>query len=211
MARNAMLKQTIKNNPFGSTHFAWINVCIERMGPQNLSHLQEALSQQRDKFSTCFIDYVDKKTTQNLADYFGDRCQGRCAMCSGFYTGDAEYMYAVCDRMEKKFVECVEKGYGHADEQIINLVYFDAPELFDWYLGDYQEMITNYAHVYSRPERPLRQLIRNSYAAKDWNVCAGACDLLWESHQSGACRLGDEDLIELAKLRAIAKAECLLT
>ena len=125
-------------------------------------------------------------------------------MCSGFFTGDAEHMLEVCDRVEEKFVKCLEQGYGHADEQLINLVYFDAPDLFDWYLGDYQEMIANYAKVYQRPERPLRQLIKNSYEAKDWAVCARASDILWSSHQSGACRLVDADLIALAKMRAIA-------
>jgi hypothetical protein len=204
VARYAMMKRAIEENAFESTHFAWINVCIERMGHANLAHLQEALVQQRSKFSTCYIDYVDEKTTRNLADYFGPRCRGRCTMCSGFFTGDADHMSKVCTRVEKKFVECLERGYGHADEQLFGLVYFDAPELFDWYLGDYQEMITNYARVYQRPERPLRQLIQSSFAAKDWTVCARASDILWDSHQSGACRLADEDLIMLAKMRTIA-------
>jgi hypothetical protein len=207
MARYAMLKRAIEENAFSSTHFAWINICIERMGHSNLSHLQEALGQQRGKFSTCYIDYVDKKTTQHLSDNFGSRCRGRCSMCSGFFTGDVEHMRTVCDHVEKQFVKCLESGYGHADEQLINLVYFEAPELFDWYLGDYQEMITNYARVYQRPERPLGQLIRNSYAAKDWAVCSRACDLLWRSHQDGACQLADADLITLAKVRAVAEAE----
>ena len=204
MARYSMVKRAIAENPFNSTHFAWINICIERMGPQNLSHLQEALGQQRAKFSTCYIDYVDKTTTQCLADNFGPSCRGRCSMCSGFFTGNAEHMCEVATRVEDKFVECMEQGYGHADEQLINLVYFDAPELFDWYLGDYQEMITNYARVYERAERPLAHVIRNSYAAKDWRVCARACDLLWDSHQHGACLLADQDLITLAKMRAVA-------
>jgi hypothetical protein len=104
-------------------------------------------------------------------------------------------------------VECLKKGYGHADEQLINLVYFDAPELFDWYLGDYQEMITNYARVRQRPERPLGQVIRNSYVAKDWGVCARACDILWESYVGGSCRLTDQDMIDLAKMRSVAKAK----
>jgi len=204
MARYAMLKRVIAENVFASTHFAWINVCIERMGATNLAHLQEALGQHRNKFSTCYIDYVDKKTTQDFAANFGPRCQGRCTMCSGFFTGDGVHMHAVCDRVEEQFVTCLQSGYGHADEQLINLVYFEAPELFDWYLGDYQEMITNYARVYQRPERPLRQVIQNSFAAKDWGVCARACDLLWGSHQSGACRLSDEDLFTLMKKRAVA-------
>ena len=206
MARYAMLKHAIADNPFESTRFAWINVCIERMGPHNLAHLQEALGQQRSKFSTCFIDYVDEQTMRNLSHNFGPNCRGRCTMCSGFFTGDAKHMRDVCDRMERKFVECLERGYGHADEQLINLVYFDAPDLFDWYLGDYQEMITNYARVYLRPERPLRQLIQHSYEAKDWAVCARGCDLLWRSHFEGACQLTDSDLVELAKIRAVAKA-----
>jgi hypothetical protein len=168
------------------------------MGYQNLAHLTEVFAQQRSKFSTCYIDYVDEKTTRSLSDNFGSRCVGRCSMCSGFYTGDAEYMREVCSRIEEQFVKCLERGYGHADEQLINLVYFDAPELFDWYLGDYQEMITNYARVYQRPERPLRQVIQHSYAARDWIVCARACDILWESLQRGSCRLADADFIDLA-------------
>lgn len=204
VARYAMLKRAIDQNVFGSTHFAWINVCIERMGALNLAHLQEALGQQRDKFSTCFIDYVDKETTQSLAANFGTRCRGRCSMCSGFFTGDVAHMREVCTRIEDQFMKCLKSGYGHADEQLINLAYFEAPHLFDWYLGDYQEMITNYARVYQRPERPLGQLIRNSFAAKDWAVCARACEILWGSHQSGACRLSDADVLALAKTRAVA-------
>lgn len=204
MARYAMLKYAIDYNVFGSTHFAWINICIERMGYKNLVHLQEALGQQRGKFSTCYIDYVDKATSQNLADNFGSHCRGRCSMCSGFFTGDAEHMLDVCDRVEEKFMQCLKRGYGHADEQLLNLVYFEAPELFDWYLGDYQEMIANYARVYQRPERPLRQIIARSYDAKDWIVCSRACDILWDSHQSGACSLADDDLVALAKMRAVA-------
>jgi len=205
MARYAMLKRVITKNPFESTRFAWINVCVERMGHHNLAHLQEALGQQREKFSTCYIDYVDEQTMRHLPANFGPSCRGRCTMCSGFFTGDALHMMQVCDRMEWKFMECLEQGYGHADEQLINLVYFDVPELFDWYLGDYQEMITNYARVYQCPDKPLRQLIQNSYAAKDWVVCARGCDLLWKSHHEGACRLSDADLVELAKMRAVSR------
>jgi hypothetical protein len=207
MARYAMLKRVIAENVFASTRFAWVNICIERMGASNLTHLQEALGQHRNKFSTCYIDYVDKLTTQQLSDNFGPHCRGRCSMCSGFFTGDAAHMKAVCDLVELKFMDCLRCGYGHADEQLINLVYFDAPALFDWYLGDYQEMIANYARVYQRPERPLRQLIQRSYAAKDWAVCARACSILLRSHQEGACRLADDDLLALLKMRAVVTAE----
>ena len=190
MARYAMLKQTIADNPFGSTHFAWINIDIERMGFQNLVHLDEALAAQREKFSTCFIDYVPESTVRDLDAFFGGRtCQGRCTMCSGFFTGNARYMREVCDRLEAKFLYCLDAGYGHSDEQLFPMVYFDAPELFDWYPGDYAEMVTNYAHVYDRVEQPIRNLIRNSLAAGDLEVCARACDIVRRSLETGKCSL----------------------
>lgn len=191
MARYAMLKLAIRDNHFKSTHFGWINVCIERYGFQNLVHLNEALGVQREKFSTCFIDYVPKSLTDNLDAYFGGRreCYGRCSMCSGFFTGGAKYMYEVCDRLEDEFLRCLEAGYGHADEQLYPLVYFARPDLFDWYPGDYAEMITNYAHVYDRVEQPIRNLIRNSLTAGDREVCARACDIVWRSLETGKCSL----------------------
>jgi Bacterial protein of unknown function (HtrL_YibB) len=191
MARYAMLKLAIRDNPFQSTHFAWINICIERYGFQNLIHLNESLGVQREKFSTCFIDYVPKTLTDNLEAYFGGRreCFGRCSMCSGFFTGGAKFMKEVCDRLEVEFLRCLEAGYGHADEQLFPLVYFARPDLFDWYVGDYAEMITNYAHVYDRVEQPIRNLIRNSLAAGDRDVCARACDIVWHSLETGKCSL----------------------
>ena len=190
MARYAMLKLAIHDNPFQSTHFGWINICIERYPFQNLVHLSEALGVQREKFSTCFIDYVPKTLTDNLDAYFGGRqCFGRCSMCSGFFTGGAKYMHEVCDRLEVEFLRCLEAGHGHADEQLYPLVYFARPDLFDWYPGDYAEMITNYAHIYDRVEQPIRNLIRNSLAAGDKDVCARACDIVRRSLDTGKCSL----------------------
>lgn len=196
MARYAMLKQSIRENLFNSSHFAWINICIERMGINNLVHLDEALGLHRDKFSTCWIDYVPKELTDDLSAYFSG-CVGRCSMCSGFFTGNAEYMRKVCDRIEEEFVRCVELGYGHADEQLYPLVYFKNPELFDWYVGDYSEMITNYAGVYENPGAPIRNLIRNSLAASDREVCKRACNMVLR----GKCVLSDDEFTALLGAR----------
>lgn len=201
MSRYAMLRRAIAENPFGSTHFAWVNICIERMGYQNLAHLHEALSVQREKFSTCWIEYVPQKTTQSLADNFGPRCVGRTSMCSGFFTGSAKYMQQVCERIEKLFLTCLEAGYGHADEQLMYLAYWEDPTLFDWYVGDYQQMVTNYAAVYDRPERPLHHLIRHSLEARDFFVCAQAIDQLTKSIEAGTCTLGPDDTRLLAATR----------
>jgi len=70
MSRYIMLKEVIELNPFQSSHFCWINFCIERMGYQNLMKLDEALNVKRDLFSTCYIDYVPEPLVNNTSEYF---------------------------------------------------------------------------------------------------------------------------------------------
>ncbi len=189
MARYAMLKQVIRENPFGSTHFAWLNICIERMGWKNLTQLDRVFQINRDKFSTCYIDYQRRENyLENVMRY------GRCSMCSGFFTGNTYYMKQFCDRIETKFMQCLEKGYGHADEQLYSLVYFDDPSIFDVYYGDYTEMITNYEYIRDCPQKPLHLLIKHSCEAGDFRTSLTACEALWHSWKKGYAILHDADL-----------------
>lgn len=194
MSRYMMLKETIKRNTFKSTHFSWINFCIERMGFSNLIRLDEALSINRSKFSTCYIDYIPEYLVNNTAEYFE---WGRCGMCSGFFTGDSEHMYKVCDLIENKFLEYLHKGYGHADEQLYSPVYFENPELFEHYYGDYQQMITNYTYIYESPEPPIYNFITNSYNNKNYKKCYDACVFVWRSYCLNKCNINDEYLTKL--------------
>ena len=194
MSRYSMLKEVIKNNYFNSTHFSWINFCIERMGYKNLIYLDEALSTKRDKFSTCYIDYIPEQLVNNTSEYFKF---GRCSMCSGFFTGKAEYMFKVCDLIEDKFLTYLEKGYGHADEQLYSPVYFENPELFEHYYGDYQQMITNYKYIYESPEPPIYNFISNSYNYQNYEKCYEACNFVLNSHFLSKCNISSDWLTKL--------------
>jgi hypothetical protein len=189
MSRYLMMKETILENKFHSTHFAWINFCIERMGHKNMIHLEEGLAQNRDRFSTCYIDYIPESLVRNTKEFF---LWGRCSMCSGFFTGSADYMYKVCDLIEDAFLNYLEEGYGHADEQLFSPVYFDNPQLFEHYYGDYLQMITNYAHVYEAPEPPIHNFIQNSFRAGNYEKCKEACEFLLRSLELGCCSLDEQ-------------------
>jgi len=194
MARYTMLKEVITENYFNSTHFAWINFCIERMGFRNLVHLEECLSVNRNKFSTCYINYIPEKLIKNLPEYFK---WGRCSMCSGFFTGNSEYMYKVCDLIEDKFLQFLKLGYGHADEQLFSPVYFENPHLFEHYYGDYHQMITNYKYIYDAPEPPIYNFIRNSFLHKNYEKCLEGCIFVMNSLKLNKCRLNEEFTREL--------------
>lgn len=187
VSRYLMLIETIKENYFNSTHFAWINFCISRMG-HGIKYLPEVLSTNRDKFSTCYIDYIPLWFINNTAEYFK---RGYCSMCSGFFTGNSYYMKKVCEAIYQKFLYYLDLGYGHADEQLYSPVYFENKSLFDHYFGDYQEMITNYSYINDRPEAVIYNFIKTSFHFKDFSLCRKACNVLLTSLNLGKCVLDD--------------------
>lgn len=204
MARYVLMKEVIDLNIFKSTHFGWINVCIERMGYSNLVHLDEALSFYREKFSTCYIDYIPEALVNNEPEYFR---WGRCGMCSGFFTGNAYYMRTVSNLIENQFIEYIQKGFGHADEQLYSPVYFKNPELFDHYYGDYQQMITNYAYIYEAPRAPIVNFIRNSFDCCNYVKCYEACRFVWDSYCRGNCELSFDEKIWLCYYYMMSQKE----
>lgn len=197
MLRYVMLNEVISKNVFGSTHFCWVNFCIERMGISNVYRLDEALAVYRNKFSTCYIDYVPYDLIQNTHEYFR---YGRCGMCSGFFTGNAKYMFKVCDLIQEKFMQYVELGYGHADEQLYSPVYFENPELFEHYYGDYNQMITNYKHINEGINAPVNNFIKNSYESGNYGICADGCKFLLISHEIKSCQYDDTVLKEIKRI-----------
>jgi hypothetical protein len=160
MCRYFFLQETIKENPFGSTHFAWCNICIERMSWQCGRYLPEIWKTNRDKFSTCYIDYQSRSWLSRLHEYYQF---GRCSMCSGFFTGNAHYMSIFCEKIMVMFNKMYLLGLGHADEQLFTLVYFENPDLFEVYYGDYFEMIINYCKITECPEKVIYNFMRSLY------------------------------------------------
>ena len=196
MARYAMLQETIANFACGATHFAWINMDIERMGYLNVAAIERFLTAEpRDRFSTIYIDYIPESLTkpESLPVYFQ---WGRCSMCSGFFTGSAFYMAKVCSLIEDKFLQFLALGYGHADEQLFSPVFFENRALFYFYYGDYQSMITNYTGVRVDASTILRFLIANSFNAGDFKVAHDACRALTDS-SAAIAQISNDKLAKL--------------
>ena len=204
MARYGLLRRVMQENPFKSTHFCWLNICIERMGYTNLIHLDDVFSRTRDRVSTVYIDYIAKSQLKPAQTYYQF---GRCSLCSGFFTGSMPALYEFCSRIEDKFLHYLSMGYGHADEQLYSPVYFEVPDHFELYYGDYQQMITNYAGCYENTRMPLQLVIPKSFAARDWNTCGNACAWMWDSIKMKKCVVSKEEVRELLGRYATAAFE----
>lgn len=198
MARYEMVKREIDANTFGSSHFAWVNIDIERCGYKNIIGIQDVINTNRDKFSTMYIDYIPQHLINDLPNYFK---WGRCSLCSGFFTGNTQYMRRFCELIEQQFIRYVDAGYGHADEQLFSPIYFQNRDLFEVYYGDYQSMITNYTEIKEDVGSVIRFLIGNSFNNQDWEVCYGACKAVFKYHQQHPIdnQLAKDYLIPLIK------------
>jgi hypothetical protein len=136
------------------------------MGYKNVAHLEEVFSgPPRDKVSTVYIDYLSEAIIADPKEYYRF---GRCSLCSGFFTGNAENMSLFATKIIEKFMYYLELGYGHADEQLYSPVYFENRDLFELYYGDYFEMITNYRGLYDNVKMPLLYVMPKAAAAADW-------------------------------------------
>lgn len=177
MARYEMLKNIIAENPFKSTHFGWINVCIERYGYRDAMALEGVMNEFRDKFSTCYIDYIPPSMLNNPTEFWQF---GRCSLCSGFFTGNGEYMTKFCQFIEQEFMTQMEAGYGHADEQLYSFIYFAHPEIFEIYFADYLSMVTNYVKVVEDVGTIIGCLIKNAFSHGNYQLANAACKAVWK-------------------------------
>ncbi len=203
MLRYVMLQEAMSLNVFGSTHFAWCNICIERMGWKSGVVFPLIWSEFRDKFSTCYIDYQSRKWLSNLEEYYK---WGRCGMCSGFFTGSKQYMSVFCEAVLTKFTEMAVRGLGHADEQLFTLVFFEKPELFEFYLGDYTEMIVNYGWVRDRAEEPVKNILgRLAIAGENWPLLDVLCTRWLDSVRYGCCKVSKGAHEHIEVLRSLAR------
>ena len=197
MVKYWALQQEIQINKFKSTHFGWVHICIESFGFQNLSHFDDVFQTKRNKFSCCYISYQPKELVESYPEYYKF---GRCSMCSSLITANRENMNVFCQKILDVFVEILNEGYGHADEQLYSILFFREPELFDFYIGDYQEIVSNYQYVYQNSYKPIRMLLKQSFQHKNIQVASRACVILLESIQKKTCSVETNDLREMLKI-----------
>lgn len=197
MARYELLLKTMQENPFNSTHFAWCNICIERMSWKNEIYFPKIWQEYRDKFSTCYIDYQPKSLViDNVAEYYR---WGRCGMCSGFFTGNKYYMTQFCNYIIEAFHDMLNLNVGHADEQLYSIVFFRHPEIFEFYYGDYQEMIVNYGWIYERATQPAINIIRNLHNSGENDLLLKNVTNRWLQSYKFGCFTCDDNIYNYVK------------
>lgn len=151
-----MLNQSTLINPFGSSHFIWIDFGIQYLKYVKDGMIESNLSHFRDKFSMCYMRYHSDKFIKNYAEWYK---MGQCGTAGGVLSGNKEYITKIYRLFNDKFIELVQNGYGHGEEQIIIELEKDHPSLFEFYYGTYDSILANRIDITEDVDSILRYFI----------------------------------------------------
>ena len=169
-----LVEKTIQNNYFPSedSYYAWIDFGLGKNGTQQTSWIDEIISTKRQKVSFCYIDYTPINIMNNYQEYYKF---GRCGTAGGFFTGARKYLLKVCELLKQQFIDTVEAGYGHAEEQLIPVVYNKHQDLFEFYFGDYNFLLSNYKYTRNHTSQIIQRLCTKSRMDSNHDLCQQVC------------------------------------
>ena len=177
MARYALLKQSVEENPFHSTHFSWLNISMEQFGCMNLMNLDVIWKRPpRDLVSVMYMKYIGKGSVLNTKEYFKTAQQ---PFSTKIITAAAANIYEFSNQMEEIFLHYLKLGYGNTDEQLVAYVYYAHPDKFDLYYGARNQCIVNYVRPMSEYIYVLQNHMVPAAEAKDWLACYHICSWLY--------------------------------
>ena len=152
--------QIIKENPFNTSKFGWIDSSIGENGKkisENFSNEQllRILSNITDKFRIQILDVCDKKykLKENKREYYQ---QYRWVVCGSMFTTGSEKGIKILERLKEIFIETTENGYGHGEEMLFLEILDEFYDDIDRVYGDYGQILNNFIE-------PTRNLQRVSY------------------------------------------------
>lgn len=140
---------TIIENPFNTTKFAWIDTFIgtktnmkicEDYTPEKILHL---LNNVTEKFHIQIINVNDKKykLKENKREYYSSY---KYVVAGSLFTCGKEIGVKILNRLNEIFIETTELGYGHGEEmfylEVLDEFYDDIERSY----GDYKQIINNF-------------------------------------------------------------------
>jgi len=127
------IEKTIKNNPFNSKYFGWIDFGIMHGAiPNQLSIIKS------DKIR---IELMNISKFESSIYNFS---QIPCYVNAGYFTGNSEKMETLCNLFYQKRNMIIECGFAVSEEQILSILIVENYSIFFPYYGDYRHVLINY-------------------------------------------------------------------
>jgi len=188
-----MLKKSTHINPFNTKYFMWIDASISSQKWINNDILNNCLKCLKNNFSICNMFYYNKNYIKNYAQFYEI---GRYGMAGGILSGNIESIINMYILVKNKFLELINLGYGHAEEQIFIELEKEYPNLFDLYYGTYNSVLINYIDIVKDVDKILDNIVSNSRLDNNHNFSYNVCDKIQNSLNKKIIILSPSELLK---------------
>lgn len=138
------LSEVINTNPFGSSHFGWIDFGISHVANFNYVDSDDIFNKIPNKVSLLQLRNYESA----LSDIDGYLSFIRGISAAGFICGDSNHLTWFIQSCEKKYKEIINSGYAASEEMLFPLIFKGNEDKFRFYYGDYKDILSNF--VYQR-------------------------------------------------------------
>lgn len=149
-----LINETIKRNPFSSTHFAWLDFGIAHVA--NLDYISDGIFQTpSDQIKLLMMRDPDPKLLSDKKVYYSFI---RGYVSSGYICGSKSSHLQLYQLFSKEVGRCLELEVAPSEEQILPIIIREDPDLFEFYYGDYKFILGNYIQCRGDVQRILINL-----------------------------------------------------
>lgn len=147
-----VMQLTLDFNPFGSDRFAWIDIGLgDQHNIGNFRYVEEdqVFQLMPGKIRVGILNYFSEVMVR-APDYYSKL---RYISAAGWITGDIHSMNKLCQEFDVEVRSCLAQQVAPSEEMILPMLIVKHPQLFDWYVANYDSLLINY-----RALRDVRKL-----------------------------------------------------
>jgi hypothetical protein len=197
MFKIVAIQQVYEMDPFGSSHYAWVDFGGSHVMRSVAESLPAILENPSPKISFCYIHYRGANEL-TMTSRFAEG--GLCGVAGGCITVEKSYVPQLYTGCMSIFYEMLTLKLYYADEQVLTYFHHRYPDLCRIYYGDYYSIITNYFGV-REDYSSIRHYFIGEALHKNRRDIASECarDILASSTE-GKLSLSTEDVEWLTSL-----------
>jgi hypothetical protein len=162
------INESIELNPFKSSHFIWMDFAINHVA-LDCEKIHEWINKVPDKIKQmCINPYIENIHYKNMFQYIYHHTAG------GLFSGSSENLIKYCNLFKEKTEKIYSENWYQIDEAVMTIIQRENPDLFDFFYGDYQGIISNYLI----PIHNIDLILKGTQKYIDYNKTKEAFEIL---------------------------------
>lgn len=132
------MEKAIELNPFNSSHFIWMDFGINHVA-KNTEIIHDWILKVPDKIKQlCINPYIESIEPKIYFENIWHNC------AAGLFSGSKENLLKYVALFKQKTEQIYNEEWYQLEEAVMTIIQRENPDLFDFYYGDYEGIISNY-------------------------------------------------------------------